>query len=128
MIRKFESFNSERVIVLNDIKPLGNLTDTLQKFIDKVELCEKDGYSSEVNRLIGLIIDFGFCDYDWFDDVDSDDDLKEVESIVIIGRVLVIRLNNLAQKKINNIDMDSVANQLMKDSEFMSYFPNTKFV
>lgn len=126
MIKTFENFK-ERVIVLDNIKPLGNLSDTLQKFIDKVERCEKEGYSSEVGRILKLLVEFGFCDYDWFDDVEDENDKLEVESIVITGKVLAIRLNNLAQKKINNIDMDPIADQLMSDSEFMSYFPNTTF-
>jgi hypothetical protein len=127
-VKKFENFNNTREIVIADVKPLGNLDTTLQKFIDKVETLEKEGYSKEVGRVLKLLVEFGFTDLDWFDDLEPGESKEEVESIVIIGRSLAIRLNNIAQKYINNIEMPSVAEQIMDDKEFMSYFPNTTFI
>lgn len=121
-LRKFNE-SSERTIVVNDVKPIGNLESILQKLIDKVDRIEKEGYSDEVTRILKLIVEMGFADYDWFEDGDR----LESESIVIIGRSLLIRLNNIAQKHFNNMDLGTPAEQLMEDEEFMSYFPNTTF-
>lgn len=117
-----------RTIELIKIKPIGNLATLFDKLLIAVEKCEKEGYSEKVGRLTKLIVELGFTDFDWFDELEENESTEEVESIVIIGHLLVIRLNNIAQKNLNGIDMIPAAEQLMKDVNFMKYFPETIFV
>jgi hypothetical protein len=122
----------EREIILSDVKVMGNLADTFSKFEERVIECEKEGYTNEVPRIMQLLIEFGFVHIDdikeWFDGHDGTaEDLLEIESIALMGRIFFARLNNIAQKHHNNIDMEPISQQLMDDRKFMEYFPNTIF-
>ena len=117
-----------REIVLSEIRPYGNLGSTLLKFEEAVERCEKEGYTKEVARLCKLLMEFGFLDpNEWFDEMKTEDERPEIEMIVIFPRVLLIRLNNIAQKDLNGFKMKPISEQLMDDNDFMKYFPNTIF-
>lgn len=129
----------KRVIVLSSIKPFRSLKSTLEVFDKNVKLCEAEGYTKEVPRLIGLLSDFGFLDAgEWFDEIlprncsaaEAEERRPEIEMIVLCGRMLLVRLNNLAQKHLNGFGpatMGTTAEQLMKDDELMKFFPNTVF-
>jgi len=117
-----------REIVLADIKPFGNLDSTLEQFDAKIKECENDGYSTEVGRLLKLIVDLGLADIkDWFDEIETEADRPEIEMIVLLGQMFIIRLNNIAQKHINNIDMESMVVQLAQNPEIKKYFPDVIF-
>lgn len=122
-----------RIIKLSEIKPTGNLAEILQKLEEAVKVQETKGYTKKVGDLIKLIVEFGFVDFDWFEDCTIDGEFfeavprEEAERIVLLGYCFVARLNKIAQKHLNNIDTGSVAKNLMENKELMKHFPNTKF-
>jgi len=117
-----------REIVLSELRPIGNLQEILETFEKQVIMCEGEGYTKEVARICKLLMEFGFLDAnEWFDEMTSEDERPEIESIVIFPRVLLIRLNNIAQRDLNGMKMKPNAEQLMDDKDFMKYFPNTIF-
>jgi hypothetical protein len=123
----------QRTISVSEIKPYGNLKDILNKLLAKVEVCEKEGYTKSVSRLIRLIIEFGFNDGEfWFEDPEAlpktEESLKETEMIVMLGNIMIIRLNTIAQKHLNNIDMDPIEKQLGENLVMKKYFPDVIFV
>jgi len=122
----------KRVISLASIKPYGNLQDLLTKFETKIQKIEKEGYSKEVARILKLVIECGFTDaYDWLVEFEGDKVTKkqktEGEMIVILGHLFVIRLNNIAQKHLNKIDMEPNHVQIAQNPTIKEYFPNTTF-
>jgi len=121
----------KRTISLKDIKSPEYIEIIFSTFNEEILMCESEGYSKEVPRLITLLVEFGLTDIkDWFDNLGESDSppKEEVEMIVLLGQIYLIRLNNIAQKHINDIDMDSIPKQLSENEDIIKYFPNTTFI
>lgn len=121
----------ERKISLKDIKSPEYIESVFTTFNEKILKCESEGYSKEVPRLITLLVEFGLTDIsDWFDNLGESDSppKEEVEMIVLLGQIYLIRLNNIAQKHINDIDMEPISTQLSENEDIKKYFPNTTFI
>jgi hypothetical protein len=119
----------ERTIKVSELKVTGNLDFIFNKLERVVSECELEGYTKRVGKVLSTVVDFGFTDCeDWFNEMESEDERPQIEAILILGHVFVIRLNNLAQKHINGIDMPSIAEQLNSSSEIQKYFKDVTFV
>lgn len=118
-----------RVIRLSEVKPFGPLKETLEKFENKIILLESQGkYTKEVTKTFKLLVDFGFTDGDWlFDEADLLNNREEIEMIFILGSLYAIRLNNIAQKHLNNITMEPVHEQLARNEGIQKHIPNVYF-
>lgn len=118
-----------RVIRLSEIKPIGPLKDMLEKFEQAVAALETKGkYTKGVTKTFKLLVDYGFTDGDWlFDEGDLTDNREEFEMILILGHVYAIRLNNIAQKYLNNIEMEPVHVQIAKNEDIKKHIPNVYF-
>lgn len=119
----------KRTIKLSELKVEGNLDFLFNELESVVSECESEGYTKRVGKAISTVVDFGFTDCEfWFNEMESEDERPEIEAILILGHVFVIRLNNIAQKHINGIDMPSIAEQLNSSPEIQKYFKDVTFV
>ncbi len=119
----------ERTIKLSELAITGNLKPVFDKLESRVQQCEEEGYSEKVGKAIKVVIDFGFTDCDfWFDEMKSEDERAEIETILLLGHMFVIRLNNIAQKHFNGIEMSSVAEQLNENPDIRKHFKDVIFV
>jgi hypothetical protein len=119
----------ERTIVLSELDVVGNLKPVFDKLEGLVRQCEEEGYSERVARALQVVCEFGITDCDfWFNEMESEDDRSEIETILLLGHIFVIRLNNIAQKHLNNIDMPSIVEQLSENSDIQIFFKNVIFV
>jgi len=99
---------------LSEIKPVGNFDSILELLNTKVENLEKVGYCKKVPQTIKKIIEFGFLDVlEKFETPYKGWSKKEQKICLLYLHLLFIRLNNIAQKYLNNIDMEPNHIQLM---------------
>jgi hypothetical protein len=126
-----------REISIKSLQPVGVLKELLIKFNDKITLCEKEGYSAEVLRLMNLIVRFGLIDSTgWFDklreDITDEEKLKKVifetEIAIWLGHLYFIRLNNIAQKHFNKAVMDPNHVQINTSVDIQRHYPDVIFV
>lgn len=118
-----------REIKISEIKPFGGLASMLKLFDVEIAKCEKNGYSKRVSDLLSKVVHYGFVDTKgWFDEMKTEEDRPEIEMIVLLGHSYVIRLNNLAQKHINNIEPTPITNQLNTNAELKKFFKDVTFV
>jgi hypothetical protein len=104
---------------LSDIKPIGNFDSVLETLDIKVTEIEKEGYSKRVANAIKVIVaEMGLLDVlsqDLKDGSKYEGWNKEEQKICLLfTHLLIIRLNNIAQKHLNGIDMDPNHIQLME--------------
>lgn len=131
-----------RTISLSKItaKDTKNFEPFFEMFLEKAAEIEKENSTKRAAKLIKFVVECDFHKPDhWFDkkelqsaaksrNLPMSEIVRESEMLSILGRVLIIRMNNLAQKKLNNIDMEPNHVQLNNDKEFMKFFKDTKFV
>lgn len=105
----------------------GHCDKIMNQFEDAVSECEKEGYSKEVGRLLRLIVDFGFMDYEDWTDKAYDAQRDQINNAAIWANIFVIRLNNVAQKHLNNITMPPIHVQLNESLELAKFLKGAKF-
>jgi len=104
-----------QTIKLSDIKPVGNFEEILLLLNDKLIAMESyNGYSSAVANYIKLV--FGELALkevlSSFNEPYTGWNRDEQKMCLLYVLILGIRANNIAQKYLNNIEMDSVHVQL----------------
>lgn len=122
--------NKVRIIRVAEIKPKGSLKYILERFENQISVIEKEGYSPRVPKLISLIVNFGFCDIEyWIEEAEKNpENSEEIESIVLFSQILIIRLNNIGEKYHNNIEnLPSLAEQFSTNPEIRKYFKDLTF-
>lgn len=116
-----------RVIKVSELKPFGVFQSLFEKLESKIVILETEGYSKEVAKIFALIAEMqlsSWMDQNWRC---SDSQKKENEMIVLLSESYLIRLNNIAQKHINKIDMEPVHVQLAKSGPAEKFFKNVIF-
>lgn len=104
-----------KTIKLSDIKPVGNFEEILLLLNDKLVAMEShNGYSSAVAEFIKLV--FGELAMKEalsnFNEPYTGWNRDEQKMCLLYVLILGIRANNIAQKYLNNIEMDAVHVQL----------------
>lgn len=118
-----------KVISLKELKlETGYFDKIFQTFDESISKCESEGYTKEVGRLIKLIIDFGFIDYDDWLGKEYDAQREQINNSAIWANIFIIRLNNIAQKHLNNIEMEPIHVQLNSDIGLEHFLKGTTFV
>lgn len=119
----------ERTIKLSELAITGNLKPVFENLEKLVQQCEGEGYSDRVGKAIKIVVEFGFTDCEfWFEEIQSEDERPEIEAILLIGHIFIIRLNNIAQKHLNGIEMPSIAEQLSENPDIQKYFKDVIFL
>lgn len=104
---------------LSDIKPIGNFDSVLETLDKKVTEIEKEGYTKRVANAIKIIVgEMGLLDV-LSDNLEDGSEYKgwnkeEQKNCLLFTHLLIIRLNNIAQKHLNGIDMEPNHIQLME--------------
>jgi len=107
----------ETTYKMSDIKPDGNFDFVLNMFNKKlIELEDKKEYSSSVANFLKVFIgEVGVIDaLEEFEEPYEGWNKEEQKSSLLYAHLIVIRANNIAQKYLNNIEMEPNHIQLME--------------
>lgn len=116
------------MISLKELKvDTGHFDNIIEIFEKKVCKCEKDVNPKAVGKLIQLIFDFGFTDYDDWAGKEYDDQREQINNAAIWVNIFFIRLNNVVQEKINKIKMDPIHVQLNENTELIKFLNGVTF-
>lgn len=117
------------VISLKELKlDTGHFDSIFKTFEEQIILCEKEGYSKEVGRLVRLLVDFGFLDYDDWQGKEYDEQRDQINNSALWATMFIIRLNNIAQRDLNGMKMGPTHEQLNGDPNLANFFKDTTFV
>lgn len=118
----------ETVYKMSDIKPVGNFESILETLNQEVLILEsRNGYSKGVAEMIELIVGtLGLIEaLETFETPYTGWNYEEQKICLLYAHSLVARCNNIAQKYLNNIEMEPIYVQLM---DYVNEDPNLKKV
>jgi hypothetical protein len=113
---------------MSDIRPVGNFDSILETLNQKVLILEsRNSYSKGVSEMIKLIVNtLGMIDVlESFETPYTGWNYEEQKICLLYTHILIIRCNNIAQKYLNNIEMEPIHIQLM---DYINNKPNLKKV
>ncbi len=118
----------QSIYKMSDIRPVGNFDSILETLNQKVLILEsRNSYSKGVSEMIKLIVNtLGMIDVlESFETPYTGWNYEEQKICLLYTHILIIRCNNIAQKYLNNIEMEPIHIQLM---DYINNKPNLKKV